>query len=517
MKQTQSILSGRLWRRLKRNSIRKAILASIIYINFFPLSQFERVHAEDNKLQTLMIYNIPKVIKDINIYSDTSPINKRVTFAIFKKGVKEIFARVDVNNIEDLDGWEVRWFGPDELGYEAKNEYDKDNGDPHVISSIICTGKKLGTYEGLWRIEFLKNNEKIYQTYFVIGNYPEEFKTLLSKARALENEIKDFNKTSGERLLYKTKFYSSLPPLLDNPWDDSREDFDGSIKNAVGDGKTKKIAVLVYISENVRDDYKKINKKGLRVQVPEAMIDIPNTYGYMYRCDIPKGIIKSNLLNDMGDMLVAKNFSNSFVKTWGCDKMFWRDVSCLISGNVKKALGEMGVEVCDLTPARFSLNEFTPQAILSVINQKMPCDYLLLVPYKIYTKKTKHIIRHFRGPQGMLITDVKNTSFMGLFLDYKGVMYKYNEVKPLFQGDYALAAIDSSVLSYHDIRIRFFSDSRDKDGNVVVLKDGVMDDEWVVSRLISRFLYLPLENERETQKIKSLMIDLRAFIIANKI
>lgn len=467
------------------------IFLSFIFINTFFVESY--IYPQAN--QEILIYNIPKIIKDANVYSDKTELDTSVSFATFETGIEKVFLRLDLKQIKDLSGWEVKWFKPDQIEINSNIKIYSDKNDPHILSSVTIDDQKMEGVKGVWRIEFLKDKEKIYQTYFAIGAYPEILKRMFKKSRKLENEITDFNNISGEPMLFKNKFYSSLPQIMKNPWEDPLEDVDSIKIQKTGNKNGKTIAVLVFYNE-----YLNANKKSIKIKTPPAKTGIPDSYGYVYRYDIAKQQLQSNFMNEMKDYFEVEKFSNDKTTKQGGNRFFHRDLSYLISKKVTKYFLDRKFQVLNLTPARFSLKKYSINDIFAAINKKTNFDYLLLIPYRAYTKKVRTYTKKrtrprkdivFRGIKIPTLPEVGYDIKVGLILDCDAQIYELNKKKPLFKKSYSLTAIDSSFFSTEAMRIRFHSYSRDKNKNVDVLKDGIIDDEWTVNKTINGFMYPP--------------------------
>jgi len=198
-------------------------------------------------------------------------------------------------------------------------------------------------------------------------------------------------------------------------------------------------------------------------------------YGYLFRYDLKTRKVRTNFFIEFINS--AKEFSN---ESSDDDVMrqqnyvFWRDLSYLLSTKVVSHFAEKGYKVLNLTPARKELEGMQPKDIVNKVQEKYGINEVIVVPFTAYTKIVK-------ANGGMTSAEV------GLFLCYNATIYNNGSDKPLFIISEDISAVTTDTLDKAKCKANFYSADESDLGEVRVLKDGVINDEWVVEKLLKKF------------------------------
>ena len=256
----------------------------------------------------------------------------------------------------------------------------------------------------------------------------------------------------------------------------------------------RSIAVLVFIPNYVRGK-DILEKKGVTIYKPRPLDCIANTYGYVIKYNIKNRKYSGNFMLSHKDAIVFDNYSSEEpgkkLRIGGA-AVFWRDISYLLSKEIAEYFTGKGYKVIDLTPARYSLNGMSPRQILDEISQMYDISEIFIMPYEAYSKKvstSSDSLPVFSGSYeyGGRIETVKKTAYAGLFITFKAYIYNKDDKKPLFKYYWTLSPLSPEIAEMSTSKINFFSCKKDKNGEISILKDGVVDDEWVVRKALREF------------------------------
>ena len=278
---------------------------------------------ESRKIGTIVVYQIPTSIKDINVYSNETKIDEEVFVPVFEDSVSEVYTRIEVKDAKDVNGWEFTWYLPNGTRIPSTMEKDTSDTSPHVITSVDLNALSKDMLDGLWVIKCVHNGEDTYQAYFMIGDYSDLLPKTLKKQFKLSGEIKELASHHGDIILYKNRLYSYLPELLEESLGGYIKTIDELQFQGIGNSDSR-IAVLVYNANNISMNYKTINRKGIAISELPEKGNVPTTYGYVYRYDATNKKIEVNKLSNMEDVWSVKEYSNHNVEKWGENNIFWK-------------------------------------------------------------------------------------------------------------------------------------------------------------------------------------------------
>jgi len=449
---------------------------------------------ENKKIGEIVVYTIPLYIEDINIYEDAENINKDICLPIFKQDTSQdtsiVFMSVDLKPGESLDDWYSFCLSPDGDSFAGNPEIDNNVKHPNIIFRFDLPKKRDNRYEGIWTIQLYKETDKVYQGYFLLGDYPQSFSNAVKKQYELPGKIENHRNVKTGVFWYKYNLFTALPPLLDNGFVNPIKDL-SDLELKGGKGDDKKIAILVYGAENYKPHYRQLNKKGLVFLRYPDKTNIPETYGYVYRYD-PKN--KKLELNQFKDAVPFRNYSNYTEErspNFQGNKLFWRDISFMMSETIEKYYIGKGLNVLNLTPYRSFFEHKSPEEILKFLFDEHKITRLVIIPHRINTRTMERKDVYFKGNKNkqIILSDGYNIK-TGLIANFSIFIFEKGGIKPVYNKELFLSAFDSDFFSYHGIRFQFHSIVKDVDGNLIFLRDGHIDDEWAVNNLLNRFEYI---------------------------
>ena len=252
---------------------------------------------------------------------------------------------------------------------------------------------------------------------------------------------------------------------------------------------SKKIAILVFNTEgNV--DYERLNRKGVQISKLQTRDSIADTYGYVIRFDLRSKAYQTNFLLQIMDTFNIKHFSSEKKASkvgWGQSRMLWRDISYLISKTVSVYFTNKDYAVLDLTPARRNLSEMNAQEILDKVSTIYNIDKIIIIPYRAYTKYVFTDTDFVPMYGGGRMASTRSTANIGLYIDYRTYIYNIHKKTPEFKYKHKLYAIIPKAANIIASKISFYSTEKDKKGEVIALKDGIIDDEWIVEKTLRKF------------------------------
>lgn len=239
---------------------------------------------------------------------------------------------------------------------------------------------------------------------------------------------------------------------------------------------------------------KVLNNEGILISKPQPMDKLIETYGYAIRYDMQNKIYKVCFFVSILDDL--KNFSEDDDPgdaNPSKNHVFQRDISYLLSSKIKDYFASKNYKVIDFTPARLEFNNLKIKDVIQKIATVYKVDKIIVIPYSAYTKYVRIV-----SPGPISGAPGEKTTMVGFFLFYNTYIYENNNIKPIFKFSNDMEAIPAIAANTYSTKIDFFSAELDDKGEVKILKDGVINDEWIVEKTIRKFAgYEKGLNEKE--------------------
>lgn len=251
-------------------------------------------------------------------------------------------------------------------------------------------------------------------------------------------------------------------------------------------GSPRSIAILVYHTsyignlgdkpeERMEKLFKNMENHGLLMEKFRDRGDLHYTYGYLVRLDYKRQKYYISALQKRFLSVSDKSFSAE--KLAGKERVnfpFWRDMSFVLSERVSDYFIKNGYKVINLTPARLDFSKKTPEEVVATVSGLYDIDEVMIVPYTALTKWQwrDYDTRHYR---------------VGLLLAYASYIFEKGNKKPVFEFAENLKPIAEKENTLYGVRTRFHSFVEDDNGKIMALCDGIIDDGWVVSRLLKKF------------------------------
>ncbi|GEM_PF-2959808 len=254
----------------------------------------------------------------------------------------------------------------------------------------------------------------------------------------------------------------------------------------------KSIGILVYHSDvrptskyydRKKDTVKRVKEYGVSVSKPDVLDKFIENYGYLVRYDLNTRRFAVNYFSRILDSI--KGFSadsDPGSANIGQNHIFWRDISYLISARLRDYFISKDFRVVNLTPARDELNQLKPYEIINKINDLYKIDKIILVPFTAYTKLT-----YSMSPGVISGAPGRVDTLIGFYLSYDAYIYEGDNDIPVFEFSEDITPISPDASSILQSKISFFSAEVDNLGQMKALKDGVIDDEWIVEKMIRKF------------------------------
>ncbi|RKY43222.1 MAG: hypothetical protein DRP85_00020 [Candidatus Makaraimicrobium thalassicum] len=261
----------------------------------------------------------------------------------------------------------------------------------------------------------------------------------------------------------------------------------------------KSVAILVYhthmspfatitwfgnvIDDRADDTLKYLKNKGILLTSPSGKTTIADTYGYLIRYDIKDkkyGINYFSSITDGGKMNLKRytadvDETNQGDQLYRRNRQYYRDISYLLSERITDYFVDKNFRVMNLTPARAEFNNMTPQKILDKVKTLYGIDTILLMPYTAYTRWIFD-----KNPERI-------KTYIGFQLGYAAYMFQEGNDEPLFKFGEDIKPVWSEASYIVSSKINFFSAEKDDEGELSVLKDGIIDDVWIVGKTLKKF------------------------------
>lgn len=289
--------------------------------------------------------------------------------------------------------------------------------------------------------------------------------------------------------------YEGKENLTSNLWADDTAVFNSlSMRGNAQEGK--RIAVLAYpestspfaiesmlgavFYDRKKDIKERLAKNGIKPSLPAQKELLDKSYGYAVRYDIKAKRYNTNFFlqfsdySNLGLYIVRAKDEYAFGDDSRDDRVYWRDLSHSISQLITDYFENKGYSVLNLTPARAEFIGMKPSDVLAKLSD-VKIDNLLLVPYCSYT-------RWISGRGSRYIK-----SAIGFRLCYAAYLYSRGQDVPVFEYAEDLLPVWSEAASMADSNVKFYDAEKDKDGNIISFREGVIDDEWIIEKTLNKF------------------------------